>query len=110
MNRETEADWERFAKGFRKDLAIKRIKAQPFFRPLAPHLYEGAQWAGIDMAQGYDQTVVFEFNRIELDPESIRIGNEIKVGCTKGKLYGTRCKSYLASTRKGADAPQPQYG
>lgn len=78
MNRGTEADWEKFAKVFRKDLAIKRIKEQPFFRPRAPHPYEGAQWA-IDMACGEDRTVAFGFNRVDgviwIDPKSIRQGD-----------------------------------
>lgn len=35
---------------------------------------------------------------------TVRFGNEIKTGCTKGKKYGTRCKSYLPG--KEADAQQ----
>lgn len=38
---------------------------------------------------------------------AVRFGDEIKNGCTLGRKYGARCKSYLADTRKGADG-QPQ--
>lgn len=58
---------------FIKQLAIEKIKRQPFFLPRVPHPYEGSQWVGIDMAQGGDYTAVYELNRIAPDMESTRM-------------------------------------